>query len=79
MSGVVVCELGGRKAILVEMEKQVSGAQMFAGPPESRGHSVTLVSRLVPTPPPHPWTWPVFTEISGDSSILGTGPLSKSL
>ena len=26
----MVCELGGRKAILVEMEKQVSGAQMFA-------------------------------------------------
>lgn len=59
----------------METEKQVSGAQMFAGPAESRGHGVTLVSSLVPTPDP----WPVFTEISGDGSILGADPLSKFL
>ena len=54
----------------MEMEKQMPGKQMFARPEEKGLWS------LGPIPAQH--TWHIFlVQISSDSSILGTGPLSK--
>ena len=57
----------------MEMEKQMFGKQMFAGPCTDDGTDWTLISRPCQVSPITPS--PLF--FAGDSSILGTGPSAK--
>ena len=60
----------------MEMEKQMFGKQMFAGPAQMMGLRVDPDLQALPSFPQH--TEPMFfTDISGENSILGTGPLPK--
>ena len=58
----------GRKAIYVEMDKQMFGKQMFAGPGRDSGTQSGL---------PHQTYSIFFADLSGDRSILEIGPSSK--
>ena len=60
----------------MEIEKHVFGKQMFTGSCRDNGTQSGLSSLGLPGTPTTPS--PIFFEdISGDCSILATGPLSK--
>jgi len=71
MLRVVVWDFKGEKVIHKDMEKQ-----MFAEPGRDNGTQSGLWSPDPAWFPHHTWST-FFTDVSGDSSILGTSPLSK--
>ena len=71
MLRVVVWDFKGEKVIHKDTEKQ-----MFAEPGRDNGAQSGLWSPG-PAQFPHHTPSTFFTDVSGDSSILGTSPLSK--
>ena len=62
----------------MEMEKQIFGKQMFAGPCSTMGHRGDSDLQALLSFPYHTQSI-FFADISGGSSILGTDPLSKNV